>query len=563
MRILGLSAFHRDSAAALVVDGNVAAAAQEERFTRLALDPAFPKRALRWCLASAGISAGELDRAVFYEKPLRKFERVLYRSLTRFPRSARTFSKSTFLWLGERLWIRNRIAQDLDLPPERVLFVDQALAQLAHAFYTSPFEEAALLLLDDVCEWTTTAFGRGRGTELVLLREIRHPHSLGLFASAWTQFLGFAPGEEEHKLEALSAFGAPESRAADLERLFARRGDGEFELAPEPFRFDDGAPRLFSARLEDVFGPARRSGDPLLLGAPDARHADLAAGVQRALEERALALARELQRSVGGENLCLAGLLAQNRRLCARLLEEGPFRSLHVPLAGKSSGALGAALHAHHVLDPRAERREISSCDFGETIDERAEPGARELGTGPAPLQELARRLVAGEVVGWVRGAMEFGSRSLGRRVVLALARGPGVRRRLLDALRQVETFLPCRLAAPRERAAEFFELPALAEGLLRHASLVVRARDRLRELAPDAVEPDGRVWPQIVDRAGDAEFHALLEQLAAPGSAPLVFVSDFALRGSPLVRNEADAVEAFGRSSLDALIAGTRIYER
>ncbi len=560
MRILGLSAFHRDAAAALVVDGEVVAAAQEERFTRLTLDAAFPKRATRWCLAASRIRAAELDRVVFYEKPLAKFERVLARSLAHFPRSARSFSRSAFLWLGERLWVRNRIAHDLELPPERVLFVEQARAQLANAFYTSPFTEAALLLLDDVCEWTTAAFGHGRGTEVELLLELRHPHSLGFFASALTQFLGFAPGEEEHKLEALAALGDP-TFAAELERCF--RLDGPFfELDQALFRFEDGAERLFGSELEQRLGPARRSGDPLRSGAPDARDADLAASVEHVLEERALALARELHRRVPCAKLCLAGLLASNRRLCARLLADGPFQALHVPSApGKAGGALGAALFAHHALDPGAPRRAAAACALGESIDGPGEPGAEELGSAERARDEITARLLRGELVGWARGALEFASRSLGNRVVLALPREGGARQRLLSALRQVEDFLPCRIALPSAQAHEFFVLAAGSETLLRQGHVLAPARASLRARAPCAVLADGTAWPQLVDEHADPELHGLLMRLEAQGQAPLVLVTDLALRGSPLVHSESEAVEAFARSGLDALIVSTRLY--
>jgi carbamoyltransferase len=562
MRILGIAAHHRDSAAALVVDGEVVAAAQEERFTRLTLDSAFPRRAIRWCLASRGIPSTSLDRVVFYEKPLRKFERVLVRSLAQFPRSSWTFAKSAFLWLGDRLWIRNRIADDLSIPAERVLFVEQARAQLANAFYSSPFEESALLLLDDVCEWATTVFGRGRGTSVELLHELRHPNSLGLFASAMTQFLGFAPGEEEYKLEALSAEGEP--RLASLLGNLVHAEAGAFVLAERAFRFDDGAARLHGPELEHLLGPARHSGEPLRSQAPDAFHADLAASVQHVLEKRTLDLARELARRVPSQNLCLAGLLAQNTRLCTRLVADGPFPFVHVACAsGKAGGAVGAALYAHHALDPSRPTRVRPPIALGEAIDERAEEGARELVGEVESRRALVDRLARGERVGWVRGAMEFGVRSLGRRVVLTASAGSDARARLLAALQHVESFLPCRVALPVERAAEFLELGRGLAGLAECSQVVVGARPALRAHAPSAVQADGRVWPLLVRSQADPEFHAVLALLAEKTGRPLALMSDFAMRGSPIVRNEVEAVEAFRRSALDALVAGTRVYAR
>jgi carbamoyltransferase len=563
MRILGISAHHRDAAAALVVDGRVVAAAQEERFTGRALDPAFPTRAIRWCLASADVASSALDRVVFYEKPLRKFERVLSRSVLSFPRSARSFPRNAFAWLGERLWIRNRIAQDLALPPGRVLFLDQASAQLANAFLTSPFEEAALLLLDDACEWASTALGHGRGAAVEVTLEVRHPHSLGLFASALTQFLGFAPGEDEEKLEALAAHGTP-SRVEVLAELVRERGPF-FEVDERACRFDDGAERLLASALEARLGGARRAGEPLSWRAGDARHADLAASAQALLEARALALAEELARRVPSENLCLAGLLASNRRLVASLAERGPFRRVHVPAApGKAGGALGAALLAHHVLDPRPRGAPVNVPEsaLGPELAAGTRSDARELGSALAAVEELARRLAAGELVGWARGRLEFATRSSGGRVALA-APAPGARARLLAALGEVEGFLPCRIALPESAAERFLELSPAAVGPAELGGVLVRSRDALRDAAPEALLPDGRVWPRIVREEHDPELHALLTRVGEARGAPLLLLADLALRGSPLVRDEAEACEAFARSGLDALVAGERLYAR
>jgi len=548
MRILGLSAFHRDAAAVLLADGVVVSAAQEERFTETPRDPAFPRRAVRSCLAAGGISGSQLDRVVFYEKPLRKFERFLARSLRTFPRSSRAFTKGAFHWLGEGLWIKNRIAEELDVAPDKVLFVPQAQAQLAAAFFASPFEEAALLLLDDVGEWSTTVFGRGRGHEVELVLEARHPHSLGLFISAWTQFLGFTPGEDEHKLEALAALG--ESRhVSEVEALFTDTG-ALFELAPEAFAFDEQGPTLFTREFERRFGPPRKSGDPLCTSAGDARHADLAASVQCVVEQRALALARELHQRVPSTRLCLAGLLAENRGLVARLASEGPFAQVFVPRApGKDGGALGASWLAHAAFRGTVKRAAAQAVAPLEDIDSRAEPGARDLGGAPAASSELAARLRRGERVGWVRGPLEFSRRSLGARLALARASDPDGRARLNTALKHVEPFLPCRVAVPAERAAEYCDVPASAELVARAGHVFLRAKEALRQRAPSAVLADGRAWPQIVDSTADPALHELLLSEERASGAPLVLLTDFALRGATVVRHEAAAVEAFQRS--------------
>jgi carbamoyltransferase len=468
------------------------------------------------------------------------------------------FSKNAFVWLGDRLWIQNRIADHLSLPAERVLFVEQARALLANAFYQSPFERAALLLLDDVGEWSSTVLGRGEKETLELSFEVRHPHSLGFLASALTQYLGFAPGEDEHKLEALAALGEP--RHATALAALVWNADQGFELASAPFRFDDGAERLFTDELERILGPARRSGDPLRARPGDAAHADLAASIQLVLEERVLALARSLHERAPEENLCVAGLLAGNRGILGRLATDGPFANVFAPLApGKSGGAVGAAQYVHSVLAGGRCSAPIASA-FGEGIDGMAEPGASELGDAARVHEELVRRLAAGELVGWVRGPMEFGVRSLGRRVALGVP-GKVSGAQLLGALKHVETFLPCRLAVTREAASAFFELPERAGTLAELGHVFLPARTALRSAAPGAVRVDGRAWPQVVSRESDPELHGLLGRLAASGAPPLLWITDFALRGSPLVRNESEAVEALGRSGLHALVAGTRLY--
>ena len=320
MRILGISAFHRDAAAALLVDGRPVAAVAEATFTRKPFDSAFPSRAIRFCLDHAGIEGRDLDRVVFYEKPLRKFERLLAVQVQAFPRSSRSFAHGVSSWLSDRLWIKSRIARELNVDLVKVVFTEQQVALAANAFYTSPFSSAALLTVDDVGEWATASVGVGRDDGLSVLGEVMFPHSLGLFACAVTQFLGFVPGEEEHKVEALSAYGEP-SYAGVLRGLVVGEG-GYFEIDQGPFRFAFDSDCLYRDSLCDLLGPARFSGDPLCIEGTDTRHADIAASLQLVLEERVLALGLRAHELTPSPNLCFAGVLATNRRLNARLLED-------------------------------------------------------------------------------------------------------------------------------------------------------------------------------------------------------------------------------------------------
>lgn len=561
MRVLGLSAFHRDSAAAVCVDGRIVAAAQEERFTRRRVDSNLPRRAARFCLDSAGLAAAELDAVVFYEKPLRKFERTLAVQLNAFPHSARSFSRGLFLWLGDRLWLRTRLAEEFAVAPEKVQFVEHARSHAAFAFHTSPYPRAAVLVVDDLGEWATTTLARGDGAQLETLAETHFPHSLGLWFSAWTQFLGFEPGLDEERVEALAHWGAPRmehevaATVPSLER-------GSFEVDLRRFRFAYDPEKLCDESLVELFGPARPSGSPLRLSGGDTRDADLAASVQRVLEERVLALARELHSRSGCEVACLGGEVLRNRTLLTRLAHDGPFRELFAPLAlGEAGAAAGAALEysARH----GAPRCAMSlHAGWGERVDVRAEDGAVSLGSIEAARTKLAELLRAQRTVAWVRGALELGPESLGARVILGSASGFDARERLLGALQRAESYLPVRVLARAQDAELWFELPAAARRLARTGACMAKQTERFRDCAPSAALPDGAVWVQLVERDDDPQLHALLGDLALDGQPPLALCASFHLRGQPIVRTEADAVEAFRRSTLDALVVEDRLYE-
>jgi len=563
MRILGISAFHRDAAAALLVDGELVAAVQEERFTKKAHDPAFPKRSIRYCLDQAGILARDLDRVVFYEKPLRKFERLLAQEIRAFPRSARIFAGTMFVWLGDRLWLKTHIAEDIGVDRERILFTEHQQAHAAHAFYGSPFDEAAVLCVDDVGEWATTLLACGMGTQLSTLAELRLPHSLGLFASAITQFLGFEPGAQETVVETLSAYGEP--RFADALAALVRAGEGgTFCIDEAPFRFAFDADVLFGKELTAILGEHRIPGAPLRMSPEDSRDADVAASLQQVLEERTLALATELAGRVESRNLCFGGALASNARLCARLVADSPFDALHVLAEpGKSGAALGAALYVHHQLNGAERSRAPLPVFVGEAPDEEPEEGARVFPSSEAAQDELCTRLLGGGICAWMRGGMEFAARALGHRSILMDPRVDGARGKLLGAVQRSEGYLPCSVAVPAERAAEWFELPAGCDALAARGLLSMQAKEGVSSLAPSALEPDGRVRLLCVDASNDPEFHRLLTRFGETAGAPLLLHDDFALRGSPIVRSEIDAVEAFERSALDALFVEDRVYER
>lgn len=561
MNLLGLSAFHRDAAAALLVDGKPVAAVQEDRFTKRLQDESFPIRASRSCLAQAGLKVRDLDGVVFYEKPLRKFERVLATQLGAFPKSARSFSRNMFTWLGDRLWMKNRICDELEFEdPSKVYFTEHQMAHAANAFYCSPFEESAVLTVDDAGEWATSILAKGSGTSLELLSEVRFPHSLGLLVSAVAQYLGLEPGAQDHLLEALAAYGSPKHLDV-FEKLVTAGENGSFAVEQDSFRYSFDHEHLYSDELVKALGPARIGTNPLRYTPDDSRDADVAASLQAIVEKRTLELCAELHRRVPSKNLCFAGRLAENRNLNARLLKDGPFESLYVPpCPDKAGAALGAALYVHHALNGQSERHTLSDAYLGMPVERHPEEGAQDLADSQAALLE---RLLKGERVGWVRGKLEFGVHSMGHRSLLADPRPEDARTKLLETVQHGEPIMPIRVAIAAERAGEYLDLPTGADFPLRMGQIHAPAKEALKAHAPSAVRPDGMAWPQLIHADSDPEFHRLLTSVGEATGAPVLLHATFGLRGSPIVRIESDAFDAFKRSSLDCLIVEDRMYQR
>jgi carbamoyltransferase len=567
MAILGISAFHRDAAAVLLVDGVPVAAAREESFSGEPHDAALPLRAVRHCLRSAGLVPTDLQHVVFQGKPLRTFERVLVSNLRAFPRSARSFSKELFRWLGDRLWVRERLAGELGLERDQVLFLDRARCHAATAFLTSPFEQAAVLVLDDMGDWASVLLAQGEGHELSALGELNFPHSLGLVASAVTQFLGFEPGSDEALVEDLAAWGKPDQAEA-LGALVPAGQDGSFAVDHQAFRFAFDPDQLAGPELAQALGERRGSRDQLLVDGDDRRHANVAASLQAVLEQRALSLAAELHRRAPCDALCVGGMLAGNARLLARLAADGPFARVFAPAApGDDGAALGAALLAHS---------QLSGPDAGSNGEHRN--AARTLPPGPglgavpvltaagkakpsevtpdALRDELVRRLAEGEIVGFVQGPLPLGPDPAGARLLLAHPSNG------LDPLTTLRGEFPWRLpryAVPAEQAASLFELPG--EGVIYPGAYAPVAQ--LRTDSELQAAPDGSVRVLPVHAAEHPELHALLLALDAAGMGPILRAEAFRARGASAVRSERDALDVFERSDLEALAANTRIYAR
>jgi len=591
MDILGISCYFHDAAAALVRDGQLVAAAEEERFTRKKHDYAFPQHAIDFCLETGGIPARALDYVVFFEKPFVKFERLLLSCMQTFPRSRRLFQEAMITWLCDKVWIRHLIQTRLGVPAARILFSEHHLSHAASAFFCSPFDEAAILTVDGVGEWTTASIGIGRGRELRLLKEVRFPHSLGLLYSAFTAFLGFEVNEGEYKVMGMAPFGVP--RYADqVSRLIRVGDDGSFELDMDYFAFHHSSEQTFSPRFVELFGPPRdpkahfftpASGYPSYFGQrpatyeADARqnqhYADLAASVQLVLEEVLLKMARCAHRDTGLERLCLAGGVALNSVANGRILRETPFREIYVqPAAGDSGGALGAALYAHHVLlgQPRGFVMEHAAWGKGYGAGEveaflRAS-GIRyeRLDDEESLLDRVVDRLQDGKVIGWFQGRFEWGPRALGHRSILADPRRPEMKDLVNVKIKYREPFRPFAPSVLAERAEEYFVLPdAVRHYPARFMLYVVDVVEQKRGVIPAVTHVDGTARLQTVRVETAPRYYRLIERFGKATGVPLVLNTSFNLKGEPIVNTPAEAFRTFARSGMEVLVLGDCVVEK
>jgi carbamoyltransferase len=577
MRILGISAHYHDSAAALLVDGVPVCAVQEERLSRRKNDAAFPLAAIEWCLDFAGLSPEQLDAVVFYEKPMLKFERILTMALRGFPRSWPAFPRAMKNALGGKLWVKGTIASELGVRSDRILFTEHHQSHAAAAFLGSPSRSAAILTADGVGEWATLSLGRGciaadGSVTMQLLRELRFPHSLGMLYSTFTAYLGFPVNEGEYKVMGLAACGKP-SFEEQVRRIVQRTPDGGFALDLDYFEFHQGARRSFSKKFVEVFGPPREAWDPIDLQTSDgARFADVAASVQRVLEEVLVDLARSLQRETGLDDLCFGGGVALNGCANARILRESGFRNLYVPSAPGDAGcALGAALYADRLHFRRPHRQVPDHPYWGPQIDVSQlsrialEDGLKllQLSREHELIASTVDELCAGRIVGWMQGRTELGPRALGNRSILAAPHEASMRDALNRSIKYREEFRPFAPAVPIEQAERFFHLPSGGARLGRFMSGVFPVRQEWRPRLAAVTHVDGTARVQTVEREMAPRFHALLEAYGARTGIPVLLNTSFNLAGEPIVNRAVEGYSTFRRSGIDVLIAGETVVRK
>ncbi len=564
MNILGISCFYHDSAAALLRDSELVAAAHEERFTRKRHDPDIPKQAVAYCLAEAGITLDDVDYLVFYDKPFVKFERILTTYLATFPRSLPSFSKAIPVWLKEKLWVPKALERELGWKGE-LLFTEHHQSHAASAFLPSPFEEAAILTLDGVGEWATATQGIGRGNKLELIREIRFPHSLGLLYSAFTYYLGFKVNSAEYKVMGAAPYGEPKYYDQILEHLVDLRDDGSFRLDMKYFSYDYGL-TMTNDRFAKLFGQPRRESE----SAMEAFHWDMAASIQKVTEEIVLRIARDLHARTGMKNLCMAGGVALNCVANGRIVREGPFENLWVqPAAGDAGGALGAAMYVDNCVLDRPRKLRMDHAYWGPSFSD--EEICRFLDERKLPyktyaryemIRETARQLDAEQaVVGWFQGRMEWGPRSLGARSIIADSRNKDNWTRVNLKIKFRESFRPFAPAVLLEKASEWFDLDRESPYML----LVCQVREDVQRERPipSVTHKDGSARVQTVTRAQHAEFYDLLKAFDQRTDCPVLINTSFNVRGEPIVCTPEDAYLCFMRTNMDVLVLGNQILEK
>ncbi len=552
MTILGISAFYHDSAAALVRDGQLVAAAQEERFTRKKHDFSFPRRAIQFCLQEGGMTTQEVDAVAYYEKPFVKFERILLTYLGTFPRSFRSYTKALPLWLKQKLWIPHLIRKELDYDGP-IYFTEHHQSHAAAAFLVSPFEEAAILTLDGVGEWATATMGTGRGNQIKIHKEIYFPHSLGLFYSALTYYLGFRVNSAEYKVMGLAPYGKPEL-LDKMRELIRFEPDGSFALNMRYFSFDYGL-TMTNRHFEQLFGQPRRRPEEELTDF----HKAVAASGQKMLEEVVLNAARALKTETSQKRVCLAGGVALNSVANGRLLREGIFEDLFIqPAASDAGSAVGAAFFVANQLLGEPRRFEMTHAYWGTA--EKTEKTRAFLEQYAIPFEELAEsnllkrtaHLLAEEkIVGWFQGRSEFGPRALGNRSILADPRRAEMKDVINARVKFREAFRPFAPSVPDEKATDYFDIDRPSPFML----FVTPVKQP--EKIPAVTHVDGTARLQTVSKKQNPRYYRLLQAFGDETGVPVLLNTSFNVRGEPIVDTPQEAFACFMRTGLDVLVLG------
>lgn len=583
MKILGISCFYHDSAACIVRDGEIIAAVQEERFTRKKHDAGFPINAINYCLNEAGIGGGDLDFVAFYDKPFIKFERILETALSYAPSGISQFIEAIPIWLKQKLWITEIIRKDLGFNG-KIIFAEHHESHAASAFYPSPFKEAAFLTIDGVGEWETASFGVGKDNNLAIQQYLRFPHSLGLLYSAFTYYTGFRVNSGEYKLMGLAPYGKPLYRDIILKELVDLKEDGSFKINMKYFGYCNSL-RMTNSRFNRLFGGLPRKPETKITQ----RYMDIAASIQGVTEEIMLKMASHIHEVTGQDKLCLAGGVALNCVGNGRILREGPFKDIWIqPASSDAGGALGAALLVWHKylgnkrnLDGVNDLQKASllgpfySDDYIESFLKKQNIPYRRLSYGDI-IKEVSDLIIAGKVIGWFQGRIEFGPRALGARSIIADARNPDMQSKMNLKIKYRESFRPFAPTVLREQAMEWFELDKESPYMLFAAPVRYNKRSEIggdlsgfdklktvRSLIPAVTHVDYSARIQTIKRVDNPLYYDMIQAFSEKTGCPVIINTSFNVRGQPLVLTPEDAYKCFMRTEIDYLMLGSFLLDK
>ncbi len=557
--ILGISCYYHDSAACILKDGELIAAGEEERFMREKHYSGFPHNSVRYCLNEARINANEVDYIVFYEKPFVKFNRIIETYVSQWPRSFKAFKRAVPLWLKSRLNMRKEISEELVVDPENIYFSEHHLSHMASSYFLSPFDEAAILTIDGVGEWTTTTIGYGKGTELTVEKQMKFPHSIGLLYSALTSYLGFQVNDAEWKVMGLAPYGQPRYVDKFLE-LVDIKEDGSFRMKMDFFSYHYSANESINSKFEQLFGKPRRKKDEKI----DQFYTDVAASGQKIVEDLIVGIASNLHRESGLDNLVIAGGVALNSVANWRILEKTGFKDLFIqPAAGDSGCALGAALAFHHLSLNHPRKFQMKHAYWGPDFENeeieavlKAYNASYKRFDDEQLIDETAKMLAEDKCIGWFQGRMEFGPRGLGNRSILANPKNPNMKDIVNSKVKFREEFRPFAPSVTKEEASNYFDLKIESPYML----LIPQVLPEKRDLLPAITHVDGSARLQTVDSKTNSRFHSLLSAFKQKAGIPVLLNTSFNVRGEPIVCTPMDAYSCYMRTGIDALVIGNFI---
>ncbi len=594
MNILGISCYYHDSAAALLQDGVLIAAADEERFSRKKHDHGYPQQAIDFCLAQGDITGDDLDYVVFYEKPLHKFERILLSTLGTFPKSWGVFREAMVAWFDEKLWIKSQLQTKIGVPTDKILFVEHHLSHAASAMFASPFEDAAVLTIDGVGEWTTATMGHATATfdgsgenTINLTRELRFPHSLGLLYSAFTAYLGFRVNNGEYKVMGMAPYGHP-NYMDDVYKVVSVDADGGVQLNMDYFSFHHSTKNTFSRKFESLFGPRRMPEAEFFtetthpnrdhpqwndaVAAQNQKYADIAASIQRVTEETVLKMVQAAHKMTGSKNLVMAGGVALNSVANGRIIREGPFERVFIqPAAGDSGAALGAALYAYHVLLGKPRQWVMEHAYWGAEYSEaEMEAAIRESGFAYEKIDDMAQMsrravdaMLDARVIALYQGRFEWGPRALGNRSILADPRREEMKEIVNTKIKFREPFRPFAPVVLAEKAADYFATPNIGENLLAPYMLMVSPIVPEKGAQIKAVNHNGTGRLQSVTRETNPLYYQMIADFEQATGVPVLLNTSFNLRGEPIVNTPQNALNTFRKSDIDQLVMGNFLVKK